>query len=187
MIHRRPALALIAARKKLDRMLAVETGALLAAGAVIKPTSVPWAAIGADVVAPTMRRDAESLASQLRSLYPDARSLTAMFSAVARGIASAGAAPLVFHLHPALRHAPAARQVAVGNVLGVRVLATLFKGALIERGAEVHAPFCDASFALHYGGGRVDVATLVIEAMRHPQGAAHLASLGTELEIAESG
>ena len=109
-----------------------------------------------------------------------------MFAAVARGIATAGAGPVVFHVHPELRHAPPAQQVAVGNVLGLRILSTLFEGALVERGAQVQAPFCNTGFTLHLGGAHVDVGELVVEAMRHPAGAARLASWGDQLEAAES-
>jgi Zn-dependent protease with chaperone function len=181
----RPALVLVAKRKKLDATLVRETGALLAPLESTKLRPVTWAAIIADVVGPTMQSDAESLGVKLRSLHPEARSLTAMFAAVARGIATGGAAPVVFHLHPALRHALAGQQIDVGNLLGLRILSTLFEGALVERGAVVQAPFCNTGFTLHLGGSHVDVATLVVEAMRHPQGAAHLASWGDRLEAAE--
>lgn len=182
----RTALELVSDRGMLDAALLSATGsAFVPVGVPNRAKKIPWARLMSEVVAPTMLREATKLAASLRPLYPHATSPTSMFAAVARGLAAGGAQALVFQLSPDLKKADPHSQIAAGNVIGLHAIVVLFLGALVERGAEVQAPFGEKAFALYFGGGRVAVGELATAAMRHPQGAQQLAWWGEHLESGE--
>lgn len=182
----RTALDLFVDRAALDKELVYGTSKLfLDPRRTDAPRPMPWAKIPSDVIAPEITRDAAEVATMLGPRYPHTRTLTDVFVAAVRETASHGVSGVVFHLVPNLRLVWITDQARRGNEVGARALARLLQGALVESGAEVHAPFMSTGFNIVWKGIKVNTVAIACEALSHPQGLDQLVAWANELEHAK--
>lgn len=113
-----------------------------------------WAEVPAAAYAPQSLRGAREISARLFALYPQARTLSAMFATVVREI-SVGRLPVIaYQLEPSLAEVtPDVAREGV-RVICAHVLQALFRGALLEHGAEVEPSLGDPSLVFRFQGTR---------------------------------
>ena len=186
-----PAATLLAPELELDAWLEKETVDRLVAAASAGGQRVPqlrrmkWSSIARKVYAPTALEAARKVAEALFPLYPDARTLGAMFARVVETATSgANMGPIVQRLSPAAARVPPARAAEhVGRVLRGAVTA-LFQGALLETGATVEESFGKPCLVFRAGDERVAPGDLALGAMQSPEARAALTRWGERLAAA---
>ena len=162
-VDERPAHVLLADRAAFERSVLEATRerlirALISDGRkVTSLVELPWSRIPDEIYAPAAKESARRMAERLHPLFPNATTMTQMFSAVWRRLDDGGMADVAERLAPGLLSLPreeAARRI---HLICLDALATVLQGALLECGANVEESFGESSLVLRFGDERVDV------------------------------
>jgi hypothetical protein len=117
---------------------------------------------------PAAKESARRIAERLHPLFPDATTVTAIFSATWSKLDDGGMAEVASRLAPGLLSLP--RQEAAERIylICLDALATLLQGALLEHGASVEESFGESSLQLRFDDERVDVMAEVLLLAKDP-------------------
>jgi Zn-dependent protease with chaperone function len=165
--HPDRAIELLADTEEAHEWLTLETQASVMHVSGLR--TMAWAEIASSVYAPEMREAARRAAAALHPLFPEARTLPAMFASVVRALDQGGVEAVAAALEPAIAALPpraAAR--ACSAVLGT-ALSALFLGALLERGATVNPGLGEGRPQLVFEGRPLDAAGLAARAMQESE------------------
>src|SRR5262249_34708091 len=112
-----------------------------------------------------MRASATSAAAHLFPHFPAARTLRAMFTALARDFEARGTAPLACKLEPRLAAVHPHDQLGAANEIGAELLVALFQGALLEHGAKVAPSLGAPCIVLELNGTSIEAESVARDAM----------------------
>ncbi len=165
----RPAISLFVDRARLEAWLHDATFPMLAnLGVAVR--SMPWSSIAGAVYTPRVMERSRSVAEALHPLFPDSATITDMFLEVLGAYQRGKVADVVARVVPAYTSAPPMERVQATGPLGGAILADLFQGGLIERGAVIGDSLGAPCLLLEVDGEPVPAARIAADSM-HNEGA----------------
>jgi Zn-dependent protease with chaperone function len=124
-----------------------------------------WREIEANVLPPKIFGEARETAAKLHPMFPHAQTLGAMFAAVVRAYETGRIPDVVAGVAPDVRELPPAHQEEIGFAIAGSTAASLFQGALLERGATVGESLGERCNVFVLDGETVRPAVIAIDAM----------------------
>ncbi len=117
--------------------------------------ALSWASIPGEVYAPAALEAARRACERLHPLFPQAATIGAMFAQVWRGLESGRATEVALRLNPGLGQMPQQHGERLAVLQCGELLATLLRGAALERGAIVEDSLGEPELILRLGDERV--------------------------------
>jgi len=144
---------------------------------------MPWAEIPARIFAPRAREQARGLAERLHPMFPAAGSLSEMFAAVTAALEANGLYAIASTVEPRLTRVHPSQQMQAASQVGAQVLAALFQGALLERGARVGDSIGAPCLVWNVDGEDVLAAKIVAEAFASADARASIGRWAARLAV----
>ena len=135
---------------------------------------VPWADVPERAFEPRSRNAARKVAEGLHPMFPQAATLGAMFGAVVDGLEQGGLWAIATRIEPRIASVPAYQQQAASQKVATGVLAVLFEGALVEKGARAKLSFAKPFVVWSYEGNDVIAGKLAVDAFAGAEGRARI-------------
>lgn len=121
---------------------------------------------------PRSRNAARKVAEGLHAMFPQATTLGTMFGAVVDALERGGLWAIASRIEPHVANVPPYQQQAVAQKVATGVLAILFEGALVEKGARAKLSFAKPFVVWSYDGNDVIAGKLAVDAFASAEGRA---------------
>jgi Zn-dependent protease with chaperone function len=127
---------------------------------------MPWERVATDVYLPVARESARQAAEALFPMFPDARTVSAMFARAVAAAAGGMAPSIALNLDGRLSLMDPVQRARSAERVVTQALSALFQGALLEHGASLDESLGEPCLMFELGGERVPAAQIVVDAMQ---------------------
>jgi Zn-dependent protease with chaperone function len=136
----------------------------------LPPSPVPrmtWRDFEVYILPTKLYERARETAAKLHPLFPHAQTLGAMLGAVVYAYETGRMAGVVATVTPDIRHVPPAHQQELGLAIAAGAVASLFEGALLERGATLGESLGERCNVFLLGAETVRPGVIAVDAMEN--------------------